>query len=97
MKCPTYKCKAGCCYNVPFPPGFLEAHKDAVVTEIKAITHPYGNDKEMPITHPYWEDNKCPFLRSDYKCNIYADRPEVCRKMAEIPQMPCPFLNQIKL
>ena len=35
--------------------------------------------------------NKCPFLRPDCRCNIYENRPDVCRKMGEIPELPCNY------
>lgn len=40
------------------------------------------------------DKNKCPFLRADRRCNIYENRPDVCRKFGEIPELPCKFLKE---
>lgn len=95
MKCPIHKCKAGCCYNVPFPRGFIDSRRDKVVSKPKATLTLYNGRAEMYITDPDFDKNKCPFLRADCKCNIYEERPQVCRDMAAVPRMPCPFLGQI--
>lgn len=49
------------------------------------------------ITMTDWnlDNNKCPFLTADLKCNIYENRPDVCRKMGEIPELPCEYLKDI--
>lgn len=87
-KCHTNQCKAGCCYNVPFPRGFIQAHCEAIVTPIAGLRYIAGN-AEIPVTNEQVSKNKCPFLRDDFKCNIYHERPEVCRLMATIPDLPC--------
>lgn len=38
-----------------------------------------------------FKTNKCPFLRDDYKCNIYNDRPKICRVMGEIDKLKCEY------
>lgn len=97
MKCPVIKCMASCCYNVPFPIGFIEEHNNKIVNPIiRVIQH--TKKSEIGVTDEDWEKNKCPFLRSEkdnYRCNIYADRPRLCRDMGKIPSMKCPFLGQI--
>ena len=35
--------------------------------------------------------NKCPFLRHDRTCNIYENRPEVCRLFGEIDELKCKY------
>ena len=93
MKCRTYKCKACCCYNVPFPRPMLEDFKDKIITPILHMT-PMG-DRVIPVTSLKGVmDNKCPFLRADYKCNIYEHRPDVCRLMGTIAEMPCKYIKQ---
>ena len=86
-KCHINLCKASCCYNVPFKRGFIKAHEGAIINPIKAFQELHGG-LELPITD-VGQKNKCPFLRSDCRCNIYHDRPDVCKLMATIPQMPC--------
>lgn len=91
MNCPLEKCKASCCYNVPFPRGFLEDHKGDIVTPYRSVRK--TNTYDVPITHPDWEQNKCPFLKDDCKCNIYESRPAVCRMTGEDLRIPCPFME----
>ena len=47
------------------------------------------HDKQKTAYDPML--NKCPFLRADYKCNIYENRPEVCRQFGQIEELPCKF------
>lgn len=93
MKCRLYKCHGSCCYNVPLLDGFVELHKDKIVTPV--IRYTKIDDHVIPITSEEGMlKNKCPFLRDDYKCNIYESRPEICRLMGTIPQMPCLYLKK---
>ena len=94
MKCPIETCHASCCYNVPFPLEFIKKYKRKVITQPKRTMSIYGGRAEMYMTSEDIDENKCPFLRDDYKCNIYKNRPDVCRRMAVISRMPCPFLGQ---
>ena len=50
--------------------------------------------RNVAFTAEKMEDNKCPFLRHDFKCNIYENRPDVCRKFGEIDKLPCRFLKK---
>lgn len=93
LKCNISKCKAQCCYWVPFPIKFLEAHADKMIRPVYGIACNEHNDKVgQAITHVETkivdgkEQNiieqtkqKCPFLTDDNKCNIYKIRPELCR------------------
>ena len=89
MKCKTYKCKARCCYNVPFDGGELSLYKDRIVNPIIVITPVFNRNALLAWTSKDPMSNRCPFLRADLKCNIYEHRPAICRLMAEIPEMPC--------
>ena len=92
MRCKTHKCKACCCYNIPFERGELERFADRIVTPVR-FTLPLGRAK-VAFTHDEPSLNRCPFLRLDFRCNIYDQRPEVCRLFGEIPALPCP--NRLK-
>lgn len=97
MKCRTYKCKARCCYNIPFESGELEKYADKIVNPV-LDTMPLG-PAVVAITSEIrgladLSKNKCPFLRADYLCNIYENRPEICRKFGIIKELPCGFLKQ---
>jgi len=41
-------------------------------------------------------DMKCIMLTEDYRCSIYNERPEVCRKFGEDnhPLLQCPYLKK---
>lgn len=89
MKCKLHKCKGACCYNIPFENNELETYKDKIVT-------PYFDtlrirNRIVPITDAVWNKNKCPFLTAEFKCNIYENRPEVCRLMGESQELPCEY------
>lgn len=88
MKCRTYKCKARCCYNVPFEGDHFERYSDFIVNPI-LDTVQVGNARVAWTTEGDYKKNKCPFLKADYTCNIYAHRPGICRKFGEINELPC--------
>lgn len=92
MKCRLHKCKAICCYNIPFDKGELERFKDKIVNPVIGVVPMHGAN--IAFTAEKIEDNKCPFLRNDFKCNIYNNRPDVCRKFGEINELPCKFLKR---
>lgn len=87
-KCRTWKCHAACCYNSCLPVGLVDRFADKIV-------NPVISREKLPISANVperseyintWDDlsnNKCPFLRKDYKCNIYDNRPTICRLFGE--------------
>ena len=91
MKCRICKCNASCCYNLAFEHGELERFASKIVNQVIGFT-PFGG---VRIAMTSWDidKNKCPFLRKDFKCNIYENRPVVCRKFGEIPELPCEYLK----
>ena len=91
-KCRTNICRASCCYNLMFLKNELDRFKDKIVNPV-LFTESHGPavvaftvDDPLDFMH-----NKCPFLRADYKCNIYENRPEVCRQFGQIEELPCKF------
>ncbi|MBO7617316.1 MAG: YkgJ family cysteine cluster protein [Bacteroidales bacterium] len=92
MKCRTYKCKAACCYNIPFENGELEKYKDKIVNPVLTTLNLFG--AVVPFTGKDLKSNRCPFLRQDLKCNIYENRPDICRKMGLVERMPCQHLKK---
>lgn len=83
-KCRVHECRAHCCYNVPLPVGFKDAHADMVVNTIIGSSMPIDGREDLPPSELFMTDtdfskNKCPFLRKDCKCNVYEDRPKICR------------------
>ncbi len=84
------KCKARCCGIVPIPKELYEQHKDKMNRiPLRIIEH---ENNVIPIT----SDAYCPFLNDDLSCNIYEDRPEICRKFGDEthPMLCCPYLNK---
>ena len=92
MKCRTHICKACCCHNIPFENGELERFSSAIVNPVLFVS-PLG-DAVVAFTDADPMRNRCPFLRDDFKCNIYDDRPEVCRLFGETDMLPCQFLRR---
>jgi Fe-S-cluster containining protein len=91
MKCRLSKCNAQCCYNLAFENGELERFKDKIVNPVIDIV--WFGGVRLTITSTNMDSNKCPFLRRDFKCNIYENRPDVCRKFGEIDKLPCKFMK----
>ena len=92
MKCRTSKCNAQCCYNLSFDQNELERFATRIVNPVLYFVPLFG--RNVAFTAEKMEDNKCPFLRHDFKCNIYENRPDVCRKFGEIDKLPCSFLKK---
>ena len=91
-KCRTSKCAACCCYNIPFDNNELERFASMIVTPVQ-FTLPMGS-AVVPFTDADPMKNKCPFLRNDFKCNIYDNRPEVCRLFGVIDRLPCKWIRK---
>ena len=95
MKCRITKCRANCCYNVPFEHHELVRFADKIVTQPVEYEYLMGSailPHVIKIEKP--EDifkNKCPFLRHDCTCNIYENRPEICRLYGQIDRLPCEY------
>lgn len=92
MKCRLSKCNAQCCYNLAFENGELERFKDKIVNPVIDIV--WFGGVRLTITSTNMDSNKCPFLRRDFKCNIYENRPDVCRKFGETDKLPCKFMRK---
>lgn len=77
-----------CCGPVPFPENFLllNAHKyQEQPTEIEEML----TGLFVPVTATM----DCVFLNKITKrCEVYEDRPKVCRLQGTIPELPCPKL-----
>ena len=82
------KCKAECCSVVPFDTEILKKHKP-----IRNIIERIEFD-DLVILETI--DNVCPFLGFDFKCSIYNDRPEVCKKFGNEEHflMTCAYINK---
>lgn len=85
-----HKCKAECCGVVPIPKKTYESNIPNIVR--KPIDILETDDAYIPIT----EDAYCVFLNTDLSCNIYEDRPDICRKFGDEshPMLCCPVLDK---
>ncbi len=96
------KCKAGCCSTVPLEKDLWEKNQHKIfekptqVCDLGKKIDPFTmQEKEFII--PITKTNYCPFLdQSDYKCNIYNDRPEICRRFGDEthPCLSCAYLDK---
>ena len=76
-----------CCGVVPIDENIYSKYLFRKQREVKnAILLSSG--EMLPVT----EDNYCVFLNKDKKCEIYDDRPQLCRDYGARKLMPCPFL-----
>ncbi len=84
------KCKAGCCGIVPISKEIYNSNKDKIVRQPHEIIE--EGDCVIPIT----QDVYCVFLDGDLHCNIYEDRPDVCRKFGDESHamLFCPVLDK---
>lgn len=100
MKCRLHKCRAACCMNIILPIGFLEIHEDKIVNKVigsmPAPSHSELGAGVFVTTSHELINNKCPFLRGDYKCNVYEQRPQICRifGVEDHPLMKCQYIKK---
>lgn len=94
------KCKAACCGVCPIPKDIYERNRDKLVQiplEEKELEgyDPTASEKR-PFILPMTEDTYCPFLNKDKTCNIYDDRPDVCRRFGDDshPCLCCPYQDK---
>lgn len=80
-------CMADCCGPIPFPSAqYFELKKNAAVPPSVEVLSEDGQ-----YIFPISEDLRCVFLdRASLKCNIYEERPDVCRNYGLIEDLPCP-------
>lgn len=99
MDCKTShgKCGACCCSMFPIEKDLFETNKEKIVNSPIAIQsynspqinsdwgeNPYENiGPEMEHVLPITKNGKCCFLNKDLSCNIYENRPPVCRKFGD--------------
>lgn len=77
-----------CCGCVKIPKTIYEKNKHKiqsnVIKEFDFDTH----------IHPITKDMLCPFLnRKTKSCEIYEDRPNICKHFGEKIDLPCPYLD----
>jgi Fe-S-cluster containining protein len=91
FKCHS-RCKAQCCGPTPISRRVWNKHQDKIQTEPYEILEIDQTDDIVPVT----VELKCVFLKEDYTCAIYEDRPDVCKKFGNEthPLLVCPFQDK---
>ncbi len=93
--CNVLKCQADCCKNAPLPLDLLDIYKTKIVNPvitIKPLGFAKGKLFGFPITNlRNLMENKCPFLTPTNTCNIYENRPQICKEYGtlDIPSCRC--------
>jgi Fe-S-cluster containining protein len=76
FKC-HHKCKAACC-------GVSPIEKEIYQRNLDKRLRPVIKESDMePCVIPMTEDSKCTFLKENFTCNIYDDRPTLCKKFGD--------------
>lgn len=93
MNCKAFHsaCKASCCSFVPFDRTFFMQRFDKISRPVKELLD-FGGGDVLPVT----ESGSCPFLNADYSCNIYNERPFVCRKYGDETDLMMTCAHQTK-
>lgn len=88
-----HKCKAECCRGaIDFSKEFWERNQHKVITKpIDILEFPNGQ-----YIIPKTESGYCSFLREDYQCNIYEERPDMCKNYGDesVLNMSCPYIKK---
>lgn len=85
-----HKCRAVCCKAIALPRKIWEENQDKVITKPQEVVD--FPDYIFPLT----ETGGCPFLKDDHHCNIYENRPDVCKEFGNESTiyMSCPYLHK---
>lgn len=84
------ECKAYCCGPVPLKKDVYARVKHKAKRPI--ISEIDDGEYIMPDT----KSRFCAFLSEDYQCQIYQDRPDVCKEFgnSDSPLMQCPYMTK---
>lgn len=91
-----FPCREGCgecCEPVLMKEEEVERLKDKAVRDfiIMRFETPWG-EMVLPIAVNERFDRQCIFLKDDKRCNIYADRPRICRDFG-VRKAMCPYIR----
>ena len=82
------KCAGLCCGPVSFPLELFARVKDKALKPYEAMED--GAGEVIPMNK---EGLSCVFLKPDLSCNIYEERPEICRSYGSLPGLECPKIK----
>ena len=89
----TFQCIEGCafcCSPIPFKREILIKNREKQIRPVTKIFQMMNGD-----ILAYTKEMKCIFLTENNKCNIYEDRPEICRTFGLNNKQSCPYLNTL--
>lgn len=80
QNCNKFKseCGAECCYTAPIDKNIYQRNFTSSVRPVIELIE-LDSTTVLPMT----TDGKCLFLKEDLSCNIYNDRPMLCRKFGD--------------
>lgn len=87
------RCKAECCSDItPLPLDIYERNQDKIVREPLEFEKMPGTEMMMVNT----SSHKCVFLNEDFTCNIYDERPPICKTFGDEshPMMFCSYMSK---
>ncbi len=88
-------CKALCCGTFPIDEEIYDRNKFRIVTEpYREVRFTENNNKSFVTAHT--ESGLCVFLNKDLSCNIYDQRPLICKKYGDESHalLRCPFQDK---
>ena len=80
-------CKAECCGNVPISKLLIKRRRNKIHRRYEKIE--LGNG----LIHPVTVDHYCIFLDKQFHCDIYKERPFVCKMYGTIEELQCPYID----
>lgn len=88
FECKKYhsKCNARCCGCFPMAITLWQKNQHNIQKEVIGTQKCYANDSEgnrHTCVLPSTKDMLCPFLKKDFTCAIYEQRPAICRKFGD--------------
>lgn len=82
LACDIGRCHAECCGPVPIPKRLFEEKRHLLQREVEVL-----EAEDLPgVVMPFDKNLTCGFLTKDFRCAIYNDRPEVCKKFGSIAE-----------
>lgn len=80
-------CKAECCGNVPLPKTLIKKNKAKIHRKYDKV------ELDRGLVYPITKDGSCIFLNKDFDCEIYIERPFICKMYGTIEELQCPYIG----
>lgn len=86
-----FKCKSGCksecCGNIPLSKSVIKHNRKRLQRRYESIELDNG------LIHPVTKDGRCIFLNKQSQCEIYKERPFICKIYGTIIELQCPYID----